>query len=62
MIAGTAYLTIDGRSVQLVGEFSYRPTQSNNETLIGMDGVHGVKGTPAAGMIKATLRDNGSIS
>ncbi|MBI0533263.1 phage tail tube protein [Sphingomonas sp. TX0522] len=61
MIAGTAYLTVDGRSVQLVGEFSYRPTQGNNETLLGMDGVHGVKSTPAAGMIKAKLRDSGAI-
>lgn len=62
MIAGTAYLTLDGRSVQLVGEFSYRPTQNTNETLVGMDGVHGVKSSPAAGMIKAKLRDSGAIS
>lgn len=62
MIAGTAYLSIDGRNVQLVGEFSYRPTQSNNETLTGMDGVHGLKATPAPGMIKAKLRDSGAIS
>lgn len=62
MIAGTAYLTIDGRSVQLVGEFSYRPTQMTVETLKGMDGIHGAKGSPEAGMIKAKLRDSGAIS
>lgn len=62
MIAGTAYLTIDGRQVQLVGEFGYRPTQLTVETLKGMDGIHGAKGTPEPGMIKATLRDNGAIS
>lgn len=61
LLAGTAYVTIDGKSYSLVGELAYRPSQSNNETLVGMDGVHGFKGTPAAGMIKGKFRDSGSI-
>lgn len=62
MIAGTVYLTIDGKSHQLVGEFAYRPSQQTRETMKGLDGVHGFKGTPEAGMIKAKLRDGCSIS
>jgi hypothetical protein len=62
MIAGTAYLTIDGKNYQLVGNFSYRPTQDTRETLKGMDGIHGFKGSPEAGQIKAQLRDSGAIS
>ncbi|MDH4745823.1 phage tail tube protein [Sphingomonas sp. CBMAI 2297] len=62
MIAGTVYLTIDSKSCQLVGEFAYRPTQNTNETLKGLDGIHGLKSVPEAGMIKAKLRDSGSIS
>jgi hypothetical protein len=62
LLAGTAYLTLDGKSVMLVGSFEYRPTNATRETLKGMDGIHGFKETPEAGMIKATLRDNGAIS
>lgn len=61
-LAGTAYLTIDGKSYLLVGEFAYRVTQKTVETLKGMDGIHGPKGSPEAGMIKGKLRDQGSIS
>ena len=62
LLAGTAYVTIDGKSYTLVGKLTYRPSQTNNETLKGMDGIHGVKSTPEAGMIKGTFRDSGSIS
>ncbi|MEO6116916.1 MAG: phage tail tube protein [Pseudolysinimonas sp.] len=62
MIAGTAYVTIDGKSYQLVGELSYRPTQLTMETVKGMDGIHGAKGTPEAGMIKGKFRDGGTVS
>ncbi|WP_242183084.1 phage tail tube protein [Sphingomonas sp. CARO-RG-8B-R24-01] len=62
LLAGTCYLTLDGKSVSLVGEFAYRPTQTTNETLKGMDGIHGFKSSPEAGMIKGKLRDTGAIS
>lgn len=61
-LGGTAYLTVNGQSRMLVGEFAYLVTQTKNETLLGMDGVHGVKKTPAAGMIKGKCRDSGSLS
>jgi len=62
LLAGTAYVTIDGRSHQLVGEFAYRVTQGTRETLKGMDGVHGFKETPEPGMIKGKFRDAGNVS
>lgn len=62
LLAGTAYVTIDGRSYQLVGEFAYRVSQDDRETLKGMDGIHGFKSTPGAGMIKGKFRDAGNVS
>ena len=61
-IAGTAFMAVDGKTVMLIGEFAYRVTQMNNESLVGMDGVHGVKGSFATGMIKGKLRDQGDLS
>lgn len=61
-LAGTAYMAVNGRTVMLVGEFSYRVTQMNVETLKGMDGIHGPKGSPEPGMIKAKLRDRADVS
>jgi len=62
MLAGTAYVTINGKNYALVGELAYRPSQGNRETMTGMDGVHGFKETPAPGMIKGTFRDQGTVS
>lgn len=61
-LAGTAFLTIDGKTYLLVGEFTYRPSSTTRETLLGMDGVHGYSAKFAAGQVKGKLRDQGSIS
>jgi hypothetical protein len=42
-LAGTAYVTVDGVTVMLVGQFKYRPSKVERTTLNGMDGVHGYK-------------------
>lgn len=55
--AGIAYLSLDGKSIRLVGEASYKLASPKREVLVGMDGVHGYKETPDAGYIKFTGRD-----
>lgn len=62
LLAGTAYVTIDGKSYTLVGELGYRVSQGTRETLKGMDGIHGYKETPTEGMIKGAFRDSGTLS
>lgn len=60
-LAGTAFLSVDGRSYQLVGEFSYNPSSVERETLMGMDGIHGTAEKPRPGEIKGKLRDYGDF-
>lgn len=61
-IAGTCFVRADGKSLALVGEFSYRPTNPTRESKSGADGVHGYKEKPTVGQIKAKLRDTGGTS
>lgn len=61
-IAGTAYLTVDGISYALVGEFTYNASSVTRESLAGLDGVHGYSEKPMAGFIAGTLRDAGGLS
>lgn len=61
-IAGTANVTVDGVTVMVAGQFKYRPSKVKRETLAGMDGVHGYKETPVAGMISAQIRDSGGTT
>lgn len=61
-LAGTAYLSVDGKSYMLVGDFSYKVSGVTRETLTGMDSVHGYSEKPAAGAISGTLRDSGGLS
>lgn len=61
-LAGTAYLAVNGKSVQLAGEFSYKPSTNTNEPLIGMDGFHGRKTKPTQGEISAKIRDSSKVS
>ncbi|WP_260927361.1 phage tail tube protein [Novosphingobium sp. 9] len=62
LIAGFAYITIDGTSYAIAGEGTYRLSTAKRETLIGQDGVHGYAETPASGMISWKGRDSGSLS
>jgi hypothetical protein len=61
-LAGTAYVSVDGVTVMVSGDFEYSPSLFARETLKGQDGVHGYKETPNAPHISATLRDAGGLS
>lgn len=60
-LAGTAYLTVDGQSYMLAGDFEYSSSSKSRETLTGMDGVHGYSEKPVAGHIAGTLRDSNGL-
>jgi hypothetical protein len=61
-LAGTAYLSVDGQSYMLAGDFEYSPAVVSRETLTGMDSVHGYSEKPTAPHIACTLRDSGGLS
>ena len=61
-LAGTAFLSVDGVSYMLSGDFEYSPSTVSRETLVGMDSVHGYSEKPIAGHISGTLRDSGGLS
>lgn len=61
-LAGTAFLTVDGQSYMLAGDFEYSPSTVQRESLSGMDFVHGYKEKPQPGHISGTLRDAGNLS
>jgi len=62
LLAGTAQITVDGTSYMLEGAAKYNPSSVRRETLMGMDGYHGVKETPVAGSISFTGRDSGDLT
>ncbi|MGJ7611153.1 MULTISPECIES: phage tail tube protein [unclassified Variovorax] len=61
-LAGTAYVSVDGTTYMVSGDFEYNPSKVSRETLKGQDGVHGYKESPNAPHISATLRDAGGLS
>ena len=61
-LAGTVFLSADGTSYMLAGDFEYDPSLVERETLTGMDTVHGYSEKPVGGIIKGTLRDNGGLT
>jgi hypothetical protein len=61
-IAGTAYLTFDGVSYALVGDYEYSPGRFSRESALGQDGVHGYIEKPRAPHISATIRDMNGLS
>jgi Phage tail tube protein len=61
-LAGLCYLTIDGQTYMLSGDFEYSPASFTRETLTGMDTVHGYSEKPQAPHISGTLRDSGGLS
>lgn len=60
LLAGTAYVSVDGMTIMVVGQFKYSTGRVKRETLIGMDGVHGYKETFVAPYISCQVRDGGS--
>jgi hypothetical protein len=61
-LAGLAFLSVDGQSYALAGEFQYDVSNVNRESVAGADGVHGYKEMPKVGKISAQLRDTGGLS
>ncbi|OOG61449.1 phage tail protein [Rhodanobacter sp. B04] len=61
-LAGTAYLSVDGVTYMLAGDFEYKPSLVTRESLTGMDTVHGFSEKPVAPHISCTLRDSGGLS
>lgn len=61
-LAGTANLSVDGKSYMLVGDFEYNPSKKTRETLSGMDDVHGYSEKPRPGAISGTIRDAGGLT
>jgi hypothetical protein len=61
-IAGTAYLTVDGVSYALVGDYEYSPGRFSRESALGQDGVHGYIEKPNQPHISATIRDMNNLS
>ncbi|ECY3258283.1 phage tail protein [Salmonella enterica subsp. enterica serovar Alachua] len=62
LLAGTAYVTVDGVTVMVEGSFKYKVSKVKRETLVGMDGIHGYKETPVAGSISFSMRDGRGTS
>ncbi|SUQ01918.1 Phage tail tube protein [Yersinia ruckeri] len=52
-LAGTAFVTVDGLTIMVAGQFKYSPSRVKRETLTGMDGVHGYKETFSAPLFPA---------
>ncbi|BDC37759.1 MULTISPECIES: phage tail tube protein [Paraburkholderia] len=62
LIAGTAYLSVDGVNYQLEGELKYDVAKVTRETKSGQDTVHGFSEMPKAPSISASIRDSGGLS
>jgi len=62
LLAGTAYVTIDGKSYNITGEGTYTPSGPKREVLTGQDGWHGYSETPMPGKISWKGRDSGALS
>ncbi|WP_340611997.1 phage tail tube protein [Xenorhabdus bharatensis] len=61
-LAGTAYASVNGISIMVVGDFTYSPSTVTRETLTGMDYVHGYKEKPNAPYISCRVRDSGGTT
>jgi hypothetical protein len=61
ILAGIASLTIDGEVFDVITA-TYSPANLQYETLIGLNGIQGLKATPRAGFISAQVRDAGNLS
>lgn len=61
-IAGVAYLSVNGRTYLVAGEFTYSPASYERKTLAGQDQVHGYSEVPRAPFMSATLRDSGGLT
>ncbi|EGG3071020.1 phage tail tube protein [Salmonella enterica] len=61
-LAGTAYVTVNGLTIMVAGEFKYSPSTFKRESLSGMDGIHGYKESYTSPYISCKVRDSGGTS
>ncbi len=61
-LAGVTSMTIDGQPYEVVSDAVWRPSVPKRETLPSQSVISGYSETPQAGMLGATIRDNGSQS
>ena len=61
-LAGTAFVTTNGVSIMVAGQFKFSPSKLKRETLTGMDYVHGYKEKPSAPFISCQVRDSGGTT
>ena len=59
---GIIFLTVNGEQKQAKGSFTYNLGKNKRESIIGADGVHGVKETPQAAVIEGMITDSKEIS
>jgi hypothetical protein len=60
-LAGTAYLSVDGKTYRLAGDLKYQVSGFKRETLSGQDGPHGYSELPIPGYISASVRDSSDL-
>lgn len=58
-LAGTAYVSVDGETIALVGDCEWTISDVTRESLLGMDGFHGYAERPAICHMQGTFRDTG---
>ena len=61
-IAGTAFISVDGKSYNVIGEGTYAPTGGSRETLTGQSGIHGFKEMSKPGFISWNGRDASGVA
>ncbi len=61
LLAGFAFVTINGQSYRIAGEGAYRLSQNTRGTLSGQDGIHGYSEMPTAGKISWKGRDGSTV-
>ncbi|MGL4859522.1 MAG: phage tail tube protein [Enterobacteriaceae bacterium] len=61
-LAGTAYVTVNGMTIMVAGQFKYSVSKVERTTLGGIDGIHGYKEKPTAGSISCQVRDGRGTS
>jgi hypothetical protein len=60
-IAGTAFITVDGESLSLRGNFTIRMGKER-ESIVGLDDYHGEKELPMAEGMDLDVTDRGDVS
>jgi hypothetical protein len=61
-ISGTVFLSANGRTLPLVGNFEYSSADEIREVKTGMDTVHGYSAKPKPNFIAGTVRDMGGLT